>query len=411
MPTRLPSVPRMETSTRTQVAVVGGGPAGLMVSHLLHRAGVESVVVDHRSVHQIETTHRAGILEPGSVRMLTNTGVYADGAEERVLTQGDKHRGIHLRFGGESHHIDFEELVGESVWLYPQTEVFVDLHRARTRDGGDVRYAVTDVAVHDVEDRPRVTYRDADGGAHEVVPDVVVGADGSRSICRDLVAGHRRYTRDYPYAWFGILCEAPKSSDELIYCRSDRGFALISQRTESVQRMYFQCDPGEDAAAWSDDRIWSELQARLAGPDGYSLKEGPVIERTVLPFRSFVQAPMWHGRLVLAGDAAHTVPPTGAKGLNLALADARVLAESLSAYLLKNDEGALGDYAERASGRVWRAQHFSYWMTTMLHRALNAPGGSTEFDELRQLGELSTVASSEAGATYLAEGYTGWPHL
>lgn len=390
---------KLASSTRTQVAIVGGGPAGLMLSHLLHVAGVVSVVVDHRTVHEIETTHRAGILEADSVRLVTESGV-----SDRVLTDGDRHGGIYLRFDGTSHHMDFERLVGASVWLYPQTEVFVDLHRARTRDGGDVRFGIRDTEVSDVVDDPRVTYTD-DAGRHEITADVVVGADGSRSICRDHVEGRQQMYREYPYAWFGILCEAPKSAPELIYARSPRGFALISQRTESVQRMYFQCDPGEDPEAWSDDRIWSELQARLAGEDGFALKEGRVTERTVLPFRSFVQSPMRHGRLFLAGDAAHTVPPTGAKGLNLALADVRVLAEVLERALRKHDMAALDEYTERALARVWKAQHFSYWMTTMLHRSAD----SSEFDEHRQLAELTSLVSSEAGSTYLAEGYTGWP--
>ena len=390
--------------THTQVAVVGGGPAGLMLSHLLHRAGVETVVVDHRTVHEIETAHRAGILEPDSVRLLAETGVYAAG-KERVLGEGDRHGGINLRFDGESHRVDFEDLVGASVWLYPQTEVFVDLYRARTRDDADLRYGITETAVHDIAECPRVRYREAEGALHEITADLVVGADGSHSICRDLLAGHQRYHREYPFAWFGIVCEAPKSSPELIYARSDRGFALISQRTESVQRMYFQCDPAEDAAAWSEDRIWSELQARLAGPDGFSLAEGRVIERTVLPFRSFVQTPMAAGRVLLAGDAAHTVPPTGAKGLNLALADARVLAEVVERALAAGDLGVLSDYTDRALARVWRAQQFSFWMTMMLHRA----DGATDFDEQRQRSELAGLVASRAGSTYLAEGYTGWP--
>ncbi|WP_230487281.1 4-hydroxybenzoate 3-monooxygenase [Nocardioides anomalus] len=393
------------TSTRTQVAVVGGGPAGLVVSHLLHTAGIESVVLDTRDVEEIATTHRAGILEQDSVRLLTETGVYAAGAE-RVLTDGDRHEGVFLRFGGESHRVDFEALVGASVWLYPQTEVFVDLHAARTRDGGDLRYGVSDTAVHDLGGRrPRVTYRDTGGAEHEVVADLVVGADGSRSASRDLVAAPERWSRTYPFAWFGILCEAPKSAPELVYTRSERGFALISQRTESVQRMYFQCDPDEDPDAWSDDRIWSELQARVAGSDGFALQEGPVLERTVLPFRSFVQAPMRSGPLLLAGDAAHTVPPTGAKGLNLALADARLLAEHVELALTKGDLDVLDGYTARALERVWRVQHFSYWMTAMLHLGAD----STDFDERRQRAELAGLVSSEAGSTYLAEAYTGWP--
>lgn len=391
------------SSTRTRVAVVGGGPAGLMLSHLLHVAGIDSVVVDHRAVRTIETTHRAGILERDSARLLVDSGV-----SDRVLTEGDRHDGIYLRFGGISHHIDFNRLVDAAVWLYPQTEVFIDLHRARTRDGGDIRYDVRDVAVADVTGTPRVTYRDTEGATHEIVAEIVVGADGSRSICRDLIPDHQRFGREYPFAWFGILCEAPKSAPELIYTRSDRGFALISQRTDDVQRMYFQCDPAESPDDWSDDRIWSELQARLAGEDGFRLQEGPVVERSVLPFRSFVQTPLRHGNLLLAGDAGHTVPPTGAKGLNLALADVRVLAEVLERALLKSDAAALDAYTGLALGRVWKAQHFSYWMTTMLHRS-PVMSGSSDFDEHRQLGELASLVSSEAGSTYLAEGYTGWP--
>jgi p-hydroxybenzoate 3-monooxygenase len=388
------------STTRTQVAVVGGGPAGLMLSHLLHVAGIESVVLDTRTAEEIEGTHRAGILERDSVRLLVESGV-----GDRVLTDGHEHQGIDLRFGGAGHRIDFQRLAGASCWLYPQTEVFVDLHRARTRDGGDLRYGVASTEVVGVLDRPQVRYTDAAGAQHVIHADLVVGADGSRSACRGLVDPRQQFFREYPFAWFGVLVEAPPSAPELIYARAADGFALISQRTDSVQRMYFQCDPAEDASAWSDDRIWDRLQARLAGDDGFRLQEGPVIERTVLPFRSFVQTPMRHGHLLLAGDAAHTVPPTGAKGLNLALADVRVLAECIEQALVKADDAALDDYTERALARVWKAQHFSYWMTTMLHRL----PGTTDFDELRQLAELTSLVSSEAGSTYLAEGYTGWP--
>ena len=388
--------------TSTEVAIVGGGPAGLMLSHLLHRHGIDSVVIDIRTRHEIEHTHRAGILERDSVRLLVESGV-----SDRVLRDGYQHAGIELAFGGAGHRIDFVGLVGAATQLYPQTEVFIDLADARARDDGDVRFGVSEVSVLEVgSERPAIRFTDADGHAHEVRARLVVGADGSRSICRaefpDRV--RRQFFREYPFAWFGILTEAPPSAPELIYNHSDRGFALISQRTESLQRMYFQCDPTEAVEDWSDDRIWSELQARV-GANGHTLTEGPITSRTVLPFRSFVQEPMRHGSLVLVGDAAHTVPPTGAKGLNLALADVRVLAECLERFLHGGDGGALDDYAERALERVWRSQHFSYWMTTMLHRLPDA----SDFDVRRQVGELTSLVSSVAGSTYLAEGYTGWP--
>jgi p-hydroxybenzoate 3-monooxygenase len=387
--------------TTTGVGIVGAGPAGLMLSHLLHLAGIESVVIDIRHRREIEQTHRAGILERDSVRLLVDSG-----ASDRVLRDGHEHAGIDVRFGGVSHRIDFQGLVGAGTWLYPQTDVFVDLAGARERDGGDVRFGVRDTSVVDVtSDRPAMRFTGADGRAHEVRCDILVGADGSRSVTRSAVADRKEYFRQHPYAWFGILCEAPPSAPVLIYTRSARGFALISQRTETLQRMYFQCAPEESVDDWPEDRIWSELQARLAGEDGFRLKEGRIVDRSVLPFRSYVCEPMRHGNLLLAGDAAHTVPPTGAKGLNLALADVRLLAEVLERALRKNDRSALDGYTERALARVWKAQHFSYWMTTMLH----ALPGATEFDERRQLGELSALVESVAGATYLAEGYTGWP--
>ncbi len=393
-------------SLSTRVGIVGAGPAGLMLAHLLARVGIDSVAIDLRTRREIEETHRAGILERDSVRLLVESGV-----SDRVLSEGHEHRGIDLRFGGESHRIDFPSLAGASTWLYPQTEVFVDLADARERDGGDVRFGVSDVRVEGIEgSSPMVRFVDSGGVEQEIACELVVGADGSRGVCRGLVpeAGRRRFFREYPYAWFGILCEAQRSSEELIYARSDHGFALISSRTESVQRMYFQCDPSTDVADWSDDRIWAELQARVAGPDGLTLAEGPIIERTVLPFRSFVQEPMRHGRLLLAGDAAHTVPPTGAKGLNLALADVGVLAEEFERALGHRDLDLLDDYSTRALARVWKAQHYSYWLTTLLHRQPET-SESGAFDERRQLGELESLVTSEAGSRYLAEGYTGWP--
>ena len=382
---------------------MGGGPAGLMLSHLLSVAGIDSVVVDDRTRDEIEHTVRAGILEADSARLLVDSGV-----SDRILRDGVRHDGIYLRFGGVSHHIDFAGLVGESVWLYPQTEVFADLADARARDDGDVRFGVSGTRLLDVtDDQPRIEYTDAKGRTQEVRCDYLVGADGSRSICRFEVPAERRvhYFREYPFAWFGILAQAPKNADELIYTHSDRGFALISQRTETMQRMYLQCAPDENVGAWSDDRIWAELQARVAGADGFALHEGPITDKAVLRFRSFVAEPMRHGRLLLAGDAAHTVPPTGAKGLNLALADVRVLADILERTVIHGDHDALEEYGPRALQRVWRAQHFSYWMTTMLHRLPD----SSDFDARRQLGELDSLVASRAGATVLAEGYTGLP--
>jgi 4-hydroxybenzoate 3-monooxygenase len=388
--------------TTTQVGIVGGGPAGLMLSHLLALQGIDSVVVDNRTRLEIENTVRAGILERDSARLLVDSGV-----SDNVLTEGDEHAGIELAFGGGSHRVDFQDLVGASVWLYPQTSVFTDLATAREAAGADVRFGVTDTAVGDLgTERPFIRFTDSEGVAQEVRCQYLVGADGSRSLCRHEIPGRerRQYFREYPFAWFGILCAAPKSAPELIYNHSERGFALISQRTESMQRMYFQCDPEEDVDDWSDDRIWSELQARV-GSNGHTLVEGTITDKSVLRFRSFVNEPMRHGNLLLAGDAAHTVPPTGAKGLNLALADVRVLAEALDRAVHKDDAEALEEYTERALARVWKSQHFSYWMTSMLHSLPDA----SDFDVRRQIGELQSVVTSRSGSAYLAEGYTGWP--
>lgn len=388
--------------TKTPVGIVGGGPAGLMLAHLLAQVDIDSVVVDNRSYLEIEQTVRAGILEAHSVRMLVDSGV-----SDRVLREGHRHAGVDMGFGGCAHWIDFQKFAGASVWLYPQTEVFIDLAAARRRDGGDVRFGVSETSLVDLTaSRPGIVFTDAEGAQQEVRCDYLVGADGSRSMTRqEIPKGERRdYFREYPFAWFAILCDAPKSTSQLIYNHSERGFALISQRTESVQRMYFQCDPTENVDAWSDDRIWDELQARV-GANGYRLMEGPITSKAVLPFRSYVCEPMRHGRLLLAGDAAHTVPPTGAKGLNLALSDVRVLAETLERAVRHGDDDALGEYSTRSLARVWKVQHFSYWMTTMLHTL----PGATDFDVRRQIGEMESLVSSRAGLTYLAEAYTGWP--
>lgn len=385
---------------RTPVAIVGGGPAGLLLSHLLHLSDVEHVVLEARTRHEIESTHRAGILEAGSVSTLLDAGL------DRVARDGDRHDGIVLRFDGEDHRVDLAGLTGRSVWLYPQTEVFVDLAARREADGGDVRYRAQVTAVLDDREHPGVLWTDAEGVEHELRADVLVGADGSHSTLRHTLPEEQRrtYVHEYPYAWFGVMVAAPRSAPELVYTASDHGFALVSQRTPTRQRLYFQCDPDEDVAGWDGERVWAELQRRVAGPDGFRLVEGPVEEMSVLRFRSSVVEPLRHGRMLLAGDAAHTVPPTGAKGLNLALADVVVLHDVLTTWLAKGDDDVLDEYGRRVLERVWRAQHFSAWMSRMLH----SHPGETGFEARRRVAELRTLTSSEAGLRYLAEGYTGW---
>ena len=387
---------------RTRVGIVGAGPAGLMLSHLLHLQGIDSVVLDSRSRRDIEGTVRAGVLEQGSVDLLVSTGL-----GERLEAEGAEHHGIYLRFGGETRRIDMHGLTGRAVTVYAQHEVLKDLIAARLGAGGDIRFGISDVQIEDVAGEQPLIRFTQDGEEQVLECDFVAGCDGSRTQTRALIpegSVRRDHFRQYPFAWFGILAEAPPSSDELIYAHHERGFALISTRSPEVQRMYFQVDPQESVDDWSDDRIWEELQTR-AGGDGVTIHEGPIFSKAVLQFRSFVCEPMQHGRLFLAGDSAHTVPPTGAKGMNLAIADVHVLSRGFAAYYSSGSTAALTGYTATALRRVWRAQHFSYWMTAMLHRFPDA----SDFDVRRQLAELDTVTGSEAGSRLLAENYVGLP--
>jgi p-hydroxybenzoate 3-monooxygenase len=388
---------------RTQVGIVGAGPAGLLLSHLLHLEGIESVVLESRSREAVEQTIRAGVLEQGTVDLLTATGV-----GERMHRLGALHHGIELRFDGRGHRIDFPSLTGgRAIMLYPQHEVLKDLIKARLDAGGDLRFEAAATAVEDLDgDRPRIRFRHGDR-ADELACDVVAGCDGFWGVCREAVPEDRRttYSREYPFGWFGILAEAPPSSKELIYTYHDRGFALVSTRSPTVQRLYFQCDPDDEVGNWPDERIWEELQARLQTRDGWTLTEGPIFQKGIVGMRSFVCAPMRHGRLFLAGDAAHIVPPTGAKGLNLAVADVAVLARALVEWYRSGATRLLDAWSDTCLRRVWRAEHFSWWMTSMLHRLPD----DDPFQHQLQLAQLRYVASSRAAATTLAENYVGLP--
>ncbi|MGW5700697.1 4-hydroxybenzoate 3-monooxygenase [Amycolatopsis japonica] len=387
---------------RTPVAIVGAGPAGLLLSHLLDLAGVESVLVETRSREYVEARIRAGILEQSTVDLLRETGLGG-----RLDREGDEHRGIYLQWPEERHHLDFVDLVGRSVTVYGQTEVTKDLGKAREAAGQQIHYEVTDTAVHDIEtDRPYITFTDADGVQRRLDADVVVGCDGSFGPCRAAIpdAAKQTWERTYPYSWLGVLADVAPSTDELIYAWHPDGFAMHSMRSAIVSRLYLQVPNGTDIGAWSDERIWAALATRLGhGQDGWTLTPGPITDKSVLPMRSFVQQPMRHGRLFLAGDAAHIVPPTGAKGLNLAVADVALLAPALAALVRDKDFTLADAYSDTALRRVWRCTHFSWWMTTMLHRS------DDPFDGQLQLSQLQWLARSEAGRAGLAENYAGLP--
>jgi p-hydroxybenzoate 3-monooxygenase len=360
------------------------------------------VVVERRDRPYVEQRVRAGVLEAGTADTLREAGVGA-----RMDAQGLPHEGTELRFNGRSHRIDFQELTGRSVFVYGQQEVVKDLIVARLADDGDVRFEATDVAVLDIDsDHPAITF-EHEGSKERLECDFVIGADGFHGSCRGEIPGLQVAERSYPFAWLGILAEAPPSSEELIYCRHSRGFALHSMRSKTITRMYLQVPADEDIADWSDARIWRELHTRLATLDGsFSLTEGPLLDKGITAMRSFVSAPMQHGRLFLAGDAAHIVPPTGAKGMNLAIADVRLLSRALAGFYAGAGTDLLDGYSDAAASRVWRATHFSWWMTTMLHVDI----AGTEFDSRLALSQLEYVASSRAMATSLAENYTGLPY-
>ena len=392
---------------RTQVGIVGAGPAGLVLAHLLGREGIESIVVEARSRQYTEDRVRAGVIEQGVAALLAETGL-----GDRLLREGLVHHGIELRFGGRGHRIDFQDLAKGSVVIYPQNKVVGDLFDARAAAGGRTLFEAEDVTVHDfggttAETKPKIRFR-AGGEAQEIVCDFVAGCDGFHGICRPSVpAGALKvFDRIYPFGWLGILAEAPPSSDELIYAYNERGFALLSMRSPQLSRLYIQCAPDEDIRQWPDERIWQELRARLATADGkWKLTEGPIVQKGVTGMRSFVVEPMQFGKMFLAGDAAHIVPPTGAKGLNLAVTDVRVLARGLAEFYASGRRDLLNNYSRICLRRVWKVQRFSWWMTSMLHLF----DTDNAFDQRRQLAELDYVTSSRAASQTLAENYVGLP--
>jgi len=387
---------------RTDVAIIGAGPAGLLLAHLLAQDGIESIVVEARTQEYVAARIRAGILESSSVDLLRSVGLGGG-----VGAHGDEHRGIYLQWPSERHHLDFVDLTGRSVWVYGQTQLQADLVAASEAAGRTVYYDTSDVALHDLEsEHPHLTFTDSSGAAQRIDAQAVAGCDGSFGPSRAAMPAGRgeSWERVYPYSWLGILADVAPSTDELIYAWHPDGFGMHSMRSATVSRLYLQVPNGTDVADWSDDRIWTALATRLGhGQDGWTLTPGPITDKSVLPMRSFVQSPMRYGRLFLAGDAAHTVPPTGAKGLNLAVADVALLAPALGRLVRKNDSALADAYSDTALRRVWRCEHFSWWMTTMLHIS------GDPFDAQLQLSQLRWVTSSAAGAAGLAENYAGLP--
>ncbi len=387
---------------RTQVGIVGAGPAGLLLAHLLHREGIDSIVLEDRSRRYVEERVRAGLLEQGTTEVLERCDV-----GERMRREGMVHHGIELRFDGKSHRIALTDLTGRSITIYGQQEVVKDLIAARLAYGGDIRFEISEVALAGLDGNSPAIHCVHDGKRLTIDCDYIAGCDGSHGVSRGFIPEGvlTHFERQYPFAWLGILAKAPPTSPELIYSRHDRGFALYTMRSPLLTRAYLQCAPEEDLAAWSDRRIWDELHARLEGDGGWRLAEGEIVLRHVTPMRSYVCEPMQYGRLFLAGDAAHIVPPTGAKGLNLAVHDICVLAEALAASY-RGDASLLEGYSQRCLKRVWRAEHFSWWMTSMLHRF----DGADRFQEKLQLAQLDYVTSSRAAALSMAENYVGLPY-
>jgi p-hydroxybenzoate 3-monooxygenase len=397
---------------RTQVGIVGAGPAGLFLSHLLHLQGIESIIIEARSRQYVEDRVRAGVLEQNTADLMIETGV-----GERVKREGLTHYGIELRFNGRSHRINFKELAGgKAVTVYGQNLVTADLVDARLAAGGRIYYEAEGASVHDFGDTtlgphpsllPKIRFR-CQSESHEIHCDFIAGCDGFHGVCRPSIpeSALNIYERVYPFGWLGILAEAPPSNDELIYTYHERGFALLSMRSPTLSRLYIQCSPEEDINEWSDDRIWQELHKRLATADGkWKLTEGSVLQKGVTGMRSFVAEPMHYGRMFLAGDAAHIVPPTGAKGLNLAVTDVQVLSRGMAEFYHSGKRDLLDKYSAISLRRIWKVQRFSWWMTSMLHRFPD----ENAFDRRRQLAELDYVTSSRAASQSLAENYVGLP--
>ena len=387
-------------SLRTQIGIIGAGPAGLVLSHLLHLQGIESVVVENCSRQHVEERVRAGVLEQNTADLLTQMGV-----GDRMRKEGLVHYGIELRFNGRGHRIDFKDLTGKGIVIYPQHKVLNDLNEARIAAGGKVIFEAQNVSVNDFSSTPTIRFR-KDGVDHEVICDFIAGCDGFHGICRPSIPSGALtlYEREYPFGWLGILAEAAPASHELIYTLHERGFALLSMRSPTISRLYLQCKPDEDLEQWSNERIWEELRIRTAARN-WELPQGPILQKGVTGMRSFVVEPMQYGRLFLAGDSAHIVPPTGAKGLNLAVADVQVLARGVVEFYRSGSRRELDRYSDVCLRRVWKVQRFSWWMTSMLHRFPD----QSPFDYRRQLAELDYVTSSTAAATSLAENYVGLP--